>query len=91
MPYILLNPVRAGLCNTAGEWPWSSYRATAFPDARVPRFLTVDWLLTQFSDDPLRARELFAQLVEREAAALRNARLAALRQADLATGLLAHA
>ena len=26
--YILLNPVRAGLCASAGEWPWSSYHAT---------------------------------------------------------------
>ena len=27
--YIVLNPVRAGLCAEAGEWPWSSYLATA--------------------------------------------------------------
>ncbi len=27
--YIELNPVRAGLCSTPGEWPWSSYRAHA--------------------------------------------------------------
>ncbi len=27
--YIVLNPVRAGMVNTAGEWRWSSYRATA--------------------------------------------------------------
>jgi putative transposase len=25
--YIVLNPVRAQLCWTAGDWPWSSYRA----------------------------------------------------------------
>src|SRR3546814_87813 len=25
--YIVLNPVRAHLCKTAGDWPWSSYRA----------------------------------------------------------------
>jgi len=25
--YIVLNPVRARLCETAGDWPWSSHRA----------------------------------------------------------------
>lgn len=25
--YIVLNPERAHLCETAGDWPWSSYRA----------------------------------------------------------------
>ena len=27
--YVPLNPVRAGLCGTPAEWPWSSYAATA--------------------------------------------------------------
>lgn len=27
--YIVLNPVRAGMVESAGDWPWSSYRATA--------------------------------------------------------------
>jgi putative transposase len=27
--YIPLNPVRAGLCGASGDWPWSSYAATA--------------------------------------------------------------
>jgi hypothetical protein len=27
--YIVLNPVRAGLCRQPGRWRWSSYRATA--------------------------------------------------------------
>lgn len=26
--YVPLNPVRAGLCNSLDEWPWSSYAAT---------------------------------------------------------------
>jgi putative transposase len=25
--YVEMNPVRAGLCNSAGDWPWSSARA----------------------------------------------------------------
>jgi putative transposase len=27
--YIVLNPVRAGLCADAADWPWSSFRTTA--------------------------------------------------------------
>jgi hypothetical protein len=34
--YIVLNPVRAGLCRHPAEWPWSSYRATAALSARPP-------------------------------------------------------
>jgi putative transposase len=30
--YVLLNPVRAGLCQRAAEWPWSGSRC-GFPDA----------------------------------------------------------
>jgi hypothetical protein len=39
--YIVRNPVRAGLCQTPDEWPWSSHRATAGL-SRSPEFLTVD-------------------------------------------------
>jgi hypothetical protein len=38
--YIVLNPVRVGMVRTAGEWPWSSYRATAGLDA-IPSWLEV--------------------------------------------------
>jgi putative transposase len=60
--YIVLNPVRAGLCRDAGEWPWSSYRATAGLTA-VPRWLTVDWLLDQLADDRPTASRRYADLV----------------------------
>lgn len=45
--YVVLNPVRAGICSTAGEWPWSSYNATAgfIPS---PRWLRSDLLLREF-------------------------------------------
>ncbi len=49
--YIVLNPVRAGFVNDAGDWPWSSYRATVGEDP-VPAFLTTDWLLGHFADTP---------------------------------------
>jgi REP element-mobilizing transposase RayT len=45
--YIVINPVRAGLCEDAAEWRWSSHRATAGLAPR-PRFLTTDWVLAQF-------------------------------------------
>ena len=43
--YIVLNPVRAGLVAQPGQWPWSSYGATA-GETPIPRFLTVDWVLS---------------------------------------------
>jgi putative transposase len=36
--YVVLNPVRAAMARTPGEWPWSSYRATA-GEAPSPPFL----------------------------------------------------
>jgi REP-associated tyrosine transposase len=45
--YIVLNPVRAGLCSHPAEWRWSSYRATVGLGRR-PALLTLDWLLSQF-------------------------------------------
>ncbi len=46
--YVVLNPVRAGICSHPSDWPWSSYRATAGLSDAEP-FLTTDWLLTQFA------------------------------------------
>jgi hypothetical protein len=47
--YVVLNPVRAGLVKTAGDYGWSSYRATA-GSAGCPPFLSVDWVLGQFGE-----------------------------------------
>ena len=38
--YVPLNPVRAGFVSSAGQWPWSSYRATAGLEAPPPRLTT---------------------------------------------------
>ena len=46
--YIVLNPVRAGLAPAAGDWRWSSYRATAGLAPR-PDWLSVDSILGQFA------------------------------------------
>lgn len=58
--YIVLNPVRAGLCKRPEDWPWSSYRATAGL-TRAPRFLHTRWLLEQFAGKQERYREFVAE------------------------------
>jgi|Tabmets5t2r1_1033131.scaffolds.fasta_scaffold05481_2 putative transposase len=47
--YVVMNPVRAGLCSDPGAYFWSSYRATA-GQAPVDRFLVTDWILGNFSN-----------------------------------------
>ena len=49
--YVVLNPVRAGICERAEDWPWSSHRATAGL-APIPPFLTVDRLVSRLAPDP---------------------------------------
>lgn len=67
--YIVNNPVRAGLCEAAAGWAYSSYRATAGL-VPVPEFLTVDWLLSQFGSDLRRAQTGYCSYVAE--AALRD-------------------
>ncbi len=60
--YIVLNPVRAGICGTAEEWQWSSYRACAGADYG-PSFLAVDEVLRLFGARPEAARASFRAFV----------------------------
>jgi len=60
--YIVLNPVRAGICETAADWPWSSYRA-AVGTIAAPSFLTLDWLLEQFGRTVEARRTAYAAFV----------------------------
>lgn len=60
--YVVLNPVRAGLAARAGDWAWSSYRAT------VGRAVAPDWLavaptLALFGSDRSQARRAYARFV----------------------------
>lgn len=57
--YILLNPVRASLCDHPAAWPWSSYPATMGKAPR-PTFLSTGRLLEQFGPDVAQARASFA-------------------------------
>lgn len=52
--YIPLNPVRAGLSPTAGDWRWSSY-AAATGRATPPPFLTLERILWEFGPGRRRA------------------------------------
>lgn len=60
--YIVLNPVRAGICARPEEWPWSSYRASAGL-AAAPAFLASAWLLAQFGSEPERAQRSYRDFV----------------------------
>jgi putative transposase len=60
--YVVLNPVRAGLCRRPGYWRWSSYRATAGYVA-PPSFLAVDWVRAQFGNEPRRAALRYVEFV----------------------------
>jgi REP element-mobilizing transposase RayT len=60
--YVVLNPVRAGICTHPDDWPWSSYSATvgrAFP----PPFLASDDLLELFGSRPDVARANYRRFV----------------------------
>jgi REP element-mobilizing transposase RayT len=56
--YVVLNPVRAKMTRQAGQWPWSSYRAMVGKEA-APDYLTVDWVLGQFSENKRKAQERY--------------------------------
>jgi putative transposase len=59
--YIVLNPVRAGLCESPEEWPWSSHRAVLGLE-RQP-FVDRDWLLAHFGRATDRAIANYAGFV----------------------------
>jgi putative transposase len=61
--YVVLNPVRAGICLHPQDWPWSSYRATAGLEPPEP-FLTTDWLLAQFAPTRKLAQHRYRTYVE---------------------------
>jgi putative transposase len=62
--YIVLNPVRAGLCKAPEDWPWSSYRATV--DLELPSdFFAIGDLLGLFGTGPAAARAAYRAFVAR--------------------------
>jgi hypothetical protein len=60
--YVVLNPIRVGLENELGTWPWSSYRATIGLDLPPP-FLAVGDVLRRYGATPTAARTAFLKHV----------------------------
>ena len=69
MRYIVLNPVRAGLCQSPEEWPWSSHRAIL--GLSWQPFVDRDGVLTHFGPTPERAVQNYSAFVA-EGLALRT-------------------
>ena len=61
--YIHLNPVRAGLINTPGQYRWSSYPAY-IGEQQAPKFLMTDMLLGNFGSNKYEARKNYQEFVE---------------------------
>ena len=61
--YIVLNPVRARMVRRAGDWPWSSYRATSGIETKHD-WLQIDWLLSCFAKRRKTAYERYIQFVQ---------------------------
>ena len=59
--YVVLNPVRAGLCESPEDWPWSSHRAVIGAE-RQP-FVETDRLLAHFGRTRERAIENYVEFI----------------------------
>ncbi len=51
IPYIALNPVRAGITDHPGDYQWSAFGAIA-GRRRAPRWLTIRWVRHWYAEDP---------------------------------------
>jgi len=60
--YIVLNPVRASMVQSAEGWKWSSYRETIKQVAISP-WLRTDWILSGFGQSKGVAIEAYKQFV----------------------------
>jgi putative transposase len=61
MAYIDLNPVRAGLTETAGDYPWSSY--SHYVGLRVDRLITPHALYWELGNTPFAREAAYASMV----------------------------
>ncbi|MGA7981298.1 MAG: addiction module toxin RelE, partial [Chromatiaceae bacterium] len=62
IPYVVLNPVRAGMVDAPEQWPWSSHRAM-IGEAPPPTWPAVDGLLGQFGPSRAEARRWYRSFV----------------------------
>jgi REP element-mobilizing transposase RayT len=58
--YIHLNPVKAGLVEHPHQWKWSSYKAFVGLQPKN-KFLNIEWLSSQFSENKDRRKEFITQ------------------------------
>jgi putative transposase len=63
VPYLALNPVRAGLVERPEDWRWGSYRSLIGLD-REWSFVQPGFILEQFGPDPVQARKNLRECVE---------------------------
>lgn len=61
--YVLLNPVRANMVKTAGQYPWSSYRAM-INKVNAPNCLAKAWVLSQFGKREAAAQKHFINYIQ---------------------------
>ncbi len=62
--YIHLNPVRAGLCQRAIDYPWTSMRAYVDPAGDPLALVDTSLILSMCSPTPALQRQVYQQLVE---------------------------
>jgi len=60
--YVVLNPVRAGMVESPGQWRWSSYRATVGAEA-APEWLETRSILAAFGSDESEAVSRYVRFV----------------------------
>lgn len=60
--YVVLNPIRAGICDRPEQWRWSSYSATAGLEP-TPRFLTTTTILGELGPTLPAAQAAYREFV----------------------------
>ncbi|BCA80644.1 transposase [Desulfuromonas sp. AOP6] len=60
--YVHLNPLRAGMAESLDDYPWSSHHAYLSRE-NLP-WLTVEWVLSRFSEDAGRSKDHYRDFVE---------------------------
>jgi putative transposase len=60
--YVVLNPVRAGICRRPEDYSYSSYLKTA--GLTKPGLVRADWVISQFGADVAGAREAYRRFVD---------------------------
>lgn len=62
--YIHLNPLRAGMVEAIGDYPWCSHQA--YLTGGPPDWLTINWVLSAFGESLGDARRQYARFMRRD-------------------------